>query len=184
MSLLLPEHKPDLKTCQACELSTHGSRFIWGEGNPRAPVFVILDNPGAREDKTGTPFLCGTRQTLLQGAREAGLSLDQLYVTYILKCRPRKKYNKPQARQTCLKYLTSQLKTTQPTVIFCLGTVASQAFFQDATISVKELRGFPHLVKNYPTFVSYHPLNVRRRPVLYPYFLQDWQLIHSFLKPM
>jgi DNA polymerase len=49
---------------------------IWGEGNPNAPIFIILDNPGAREDREGTPFVCGTRETLQYGMMEAGLDID------------------------------------------------------------------------------------------------------------
>ncbi|NLN86174.1 MAG: uracil-DNA glycosylase, partial [Syntrophomonadaceae bacterium] len=49
---------------QQCEICSGKSRVIWGEGNPHAPVVVILDNPGAREDKDGIEYVCGTRQTL------------------------------------------------------------------------------------------------------------------------
>ncbi|MDS1030645.1 hypothetical protein RDV78_09230 [Bacillota bacterium LX-D] len=41
----------DVANCQKCELHCQRSRVIWGEGNPNAPIIVILDNPGAREDK-------------------------------------------------------------------------------------------------------------------------------------
>lgn len=55
---------PNIQDCDACGLIDHGSRMILGEGNPFAPIMVILDNPGAREDRNGNPFVCGTRQTL------------------------------------------------------------------------------------------------------------------------
>lgn len=34
-----------------CEVCTARSRVVWGEGNPSAPIVIILDNPGSREDK-------------------------------------------------------------------------------------------------------------------------------------
>lgn len=173
---ILPEDV-SLESCHQCELHKHGSRVIWGEGNPSAPVFVILDNPGAREDKRGTPFLCGTRETLQRGAYEAGLQPESLYVTYILKCRPRRAYDKPTARSVCIKYLWEQLESMNPDIIMCLGNVACQSFFQDPTVEVKNIRGKVHLVRDYKTVSSYHPLAVRRRPVLYNIFLQDWQLV-------
>lgn len=46
---------------------------------------IILDNPGAREDREGNPFVCGTRQTLLQTTRDVGLKMGDLYVIFILK---------------------------------------------------------------------------------------------------
>ncbi|MEK5389445.1 uracil-DNA glycosylase family protein [Margalitia sp. FSL K6-0131] len=47
--------------------------MIWGEGNPNGDIYVILDNPGAREDREGNPFVCGTRQTLQQAIEETNI---------------------------------------------------------------------------------------------------------------
>lgn len=70
--------------CRGCGLYKHNSRMIWGEGNPRASVMIILDNPGDREDrKTGSPFVCGTRQTLQFAAKESGFKPEDLYTTYL-----------------------------------------------------------------------------------------------------
>ncbi|MFC4403374.1 uracil-DNA glycosylase family protein [Gracilibacillus xinjiangensis] len=64
-SLWPEEPTPRLeRKCEDCGLINHGSRMIWGEGNPSAPIMVILDNPGAREDRDGKPFVCSTRHTL------------------------------------------------------------------------------------------------------------------------
>ncbi len=86
-----PEH---LQTCNECGLDKHGSRMVWGEGNPNAPIMVILDNPGAREDREGNPFVCGTRQTLQKAANRAELCMKDIYVTFILKRKPVRAYNK------------------------------------------------------------------------------------------
>jgi uracil-DNA glycosylase family 4 len=171
------------KDCRQCELCQHGTRVIWGEGSPGAPVFVILDNPGAREDKDGKQFLCGTRETLQIAAYEAGLETDSLYITYILKCRPRKAYDKETARSVCMGYLWNQLESGNPEIVFCLGNVACQSFFEDPTVEVKKIRNKLHQVRKYKVVASYHPLAVRRRPVLYKYFLQDWKLVSSQLNP-
>lgn len=73
--VILPEEQaPDgIEHCEICELSKQRNRVIWGEGNPKAPLMMILDNPGAREDREGNSFLCGTRETLQYGMREAGI---------------------------------------------------------------------------------------------------------------
>ena len=51
------------------------------------------------------------------------------------------------------------------------------SIFQDPTIEVKNIRERIHYVADYMTVASYHPLAVRRRPVLYRAFLQDWKLL-------
>ncbi|NMA55244.1 MAG: uracil-DNA glycosylase [Firmicutes bacterium] len=180
---ILPEHSgpPDFSLCRQCELHQHKTRTIWGEGNPGAPVYVILDNPGAREDNEGRPFLCGTRETLQQAAYEAGLGADELYVTYLLKCRPRRAYDKPKARSVCINFLGQQLKQGNPQIIFALGNTVCQSVWDDQKAQVKDLRGQVHLIDGYEVITSYHPLAVRRRPALYKYFLADWQLVVSQL---
>ncbi|KAF1085015.1 Uracil DNA glycosylase superfamily protein [Sporotomaculum syntrophicum] len=176
---ILPEDIPPhvVLDCQKCELSFHGTRVIWGEGNPSSPVFVILDNPGARENKFGEPFLCGTRETLQLAAYEAGIQPGQLYVSYILKCRPIRSYDKHKARMQCLGYLWEQIDMMQPKIVMTLGNVATQYYFRDPSAEVKNLRGKIHKDNLLSIVVSYHPLAVRRRPNLKKYFLEDWRLV-------
>jgi uracil-DNA glycosylase len=165
------------KDCRECGLYQHGTPMVWGEGNPDAPIMVILDNPGAREDREGNSIVCGTRHTLQQAAREVGLKMEDLYVTFILKRKPVRAYDKEQVRETCMVHLKQQILHKKPKFILCLGNVAVQSFFQDPAAEVKNLRGTWHIVDGYPTAVAYHPLAVRRRPNLWTIFLQDMDFV-------
>lgn len=178
---LWPEEKPPqgVADCTDCGLYEHGSRLIWGEGNPHAPVMILLDNPGAREDREGSPFLCGTRETLQKAAFEAGFREQDLYVTYVLKRRPIKAYDKAEARKRCLQHLLVQLESKSPRLVFCLGNVAVQSFFASEEADVKKLRQAWHSPRGMKTAVSYHPLAVRRRPNLWQHFLEDWRFLAS-----
>lgn len=174
--VLLPEEAAPqgVQHCDRCELSKQRTRVVWGEGNPDAPVFLILDNPGAREDRQGNSFLCGTRETLQRGLREAGLDTDSVYVTYLLKCRPIRAYNKPEAREACAAHLQMQLLEKQPLVLFGFGNVVAEALLPwKENASVKELRGSWHELQGIPIGFTYHPLAVRRRPNLLRYFVED-----------
>ncbi|MCR2823693.1 uracil-DNA glycosylase [Lederbergia panacisoli] len=183
MANFCPERWPEILTpesyidCKDCGLYKQGSRMVWGEGNPNASIMVILDNPGAREDKEGNPTICGTRQTLQKAAHEVGLQMVDLYVTYILKRRPVRKYEKEQTRKICMLHLEEQLLSAKPSLVFCMGNVAVQSFFKSADAEVKSLRGIWHNIQGYNTAVAYHPLAVRRRPNLWASFLQDWKLV-------
>lgn len=179
-----PEDLPpeSQKDCQDCGLYKQGSRMVWGEGNPKAPIMIILDNPGARENRQGNPIVCGTRQTLQKAAHEAGLFHDELYVTYILKRRPVRAYNKELVREVCMRHLEEQLRDYQPAHIVCLGNVAVQSFFQNQELDVKSMRGSRHYVNGYPTTAAYHPLAVRRRPNLYPLLLEDLKFVKALLR--
>jgi len=174
--VILPEETgpPGSQQCALCELSQQRTRVIWGEGNPRAKLLLVLDNPGAREDREGQPFLCGTRETLQAGLREAGLDTELVYVTYLLKCRPLRAYDKPASRAACSAHLLKQLQEKQPLLLFGFGNVVAEALlpFQEET-SVKALRGTWHSFQGIPLGFTYHPLAVRRRPNLMRIFVED-----------
>lgn len=176
---LWPEESapPEAAGCVRCELCKQTTRVVWGEGNPGAPILAVLDNPGAREDRDGNEFVCGARRMLQTAAHEAGLSADELYVTFILKCRPRRKYDKDVARAVCMEHLTGQLRQKQIKLAICLGNTATQWFFGDLDLEVKKMRGSWYTVRGLPTAVTYHPLAVSRRPNLYRLFLSDWEML-------
>ncbi len=162
---------------QQCEICTEKSRLIWGEGNPHAPVVVILDNPGAREDKDGIEYVCGTRQTLQRALAQANIAPDDIYVTYLLKCRPHRRYNKEGVRAFSKPFLIRQIKMMHPKFIVCLGDTVTQVMFDDKETHVKDLRGVWHAIQGIPCAVSYHPLAVRRRPNLMRHIIEDWNML-------
>ncbi len=170
----LPEAAAGYRECEIC---TEKSRVIWGEGNPGAPVVIILDNPGAREDKEGNEYVCGTRQTLQTALHRANLPPEDIYLTYILKCRPLRRYNREEVRAFSKPFLIQQIKTIGPKFMVCLGDTVVQAMFDDREAHVKNLRGLWHVVLGYPCIVSYHPLAVRRRPNLARQFMEDWDML-------
>ena len=170
----LPEEAAFYKQCEIC---TQKSRVIWGEGNPKAAILIILDNPGAREDKDGNEYVCGTRQTLQAALYQADLSADDVYLTYLLKCRPLRKYNKDEVRAFSKPFLIRQINMMQPKFIVCLGDVVARTMFDDKDAHVKDLRGRWHVVLGYPCVVSYHPLAIRRRPNLMRQFVEDWNML-------
>lgn len=160
-----------------CEVCTPQSRIVWGEGKPGGPIFIVLDNPGAREDKKGTEFICGTRITLQEGLNKVKIPKDNIYLTYLLKCRPLGKYDKEEARSFSKPFLERQIYMAEPSYILCLGDTVVQCMFNDSDAHVKDLRGRWHILYGYPTVVSYHPLAVRRRPNLRKCFIEDLEML-------
>jgi uracil-DNA glycosylase len=184
-SILSEEQAPvHAVNCERCELSRQRRRVIWGEGNPNAPVFILLDNPGAREDREGNEFVCGTREALQAGLREVGIGLEQVYVTFLLKCRPIRAYDKPAAREACSPFLLSQLEEKKPRMLVALGNIVVQSLFPDEEADVKHYRGRWHTYQGISTVCSYHPLAIRRRPVLMKYLVEDLKLAAERLKNM
>ncbi|MFD2615348.1 uracil-DNA glycosylase [Paenibacillus gansuensis] len=175
----LPEEvvPAEAAACHMCKEAGLHSRMIWGEGNSEAAVYFILDNPGARESREGDPVVCGTRQTLLQGLADTGIPADQVYVTYLLKRRPLRAYDKPAARKLCMQHLHAQVQAGQPKLLCALGNVVLQSLLANEEAEVKQLRGQWLEFSGIPMNTAYHPLAVRRRPVLYNKFIEDLRLL-------
>ena len=168
---------PYAKKYIECEVCSPKSRIIWGEGNPKALIVVILDNPGAREDKEGNEYVCGTRVTLQSAISQVNLTRNDIYITYLLKCRPLRSYNKEKARAFSKTFLEQQIAAINPKFIVCLGDTVVQWMFNDNEAHVKNLRGQWHNLMGCRTIVSYHPLAVRRRPNLMNQFMEDWLML-------
>ncbi|MCZ8522136.1 MULTISPECIES: uracil-DNA glycosylase [Paenibacillus] len=183
---ILPEEEAPAgaKDCAGCELAQQRTRVVWGEGNPDAPLFILLDNPGAREDREGEAFLCGTRETLQEGLAAAGIPREAFFVSYLLKCRPLRAYDKEAARHACRPHLELQLDEKQPRILLALGNVAVQGWFGDPEADVKSLRGRWHQVRGIWTAAGYHPLAVRRRPVLKRLLAEDLERVAAKLKEL
>ncbi|MGF7034344.1 DNA polymerase [Paenibacillus mucilaginosus] len=181
---IVPEEEApeEAKGCERCALARQRKRVIWGEGNPQAPLFILLDNPGARETREGETFLCGTRETLQEGLAAAGVGREEFYISYLLKCRPVRAYDKEAARNACRPHLELQLGEKKPQLLLALGNVAAQGWFGDPEAEVKALRGRWHVVQGIPTAVGYHPLAVRRRPVLRRLLAEDLEMVASRLE--
>lgn len=158
--------------CKAFGLAGHG-RLVWAEGNAEAPVMLLLDNPGARETKEGIPFVCGTRQTLRAAAMEADIDPDNVYVTFLTKCRPLRVYDKEHAWQVGRRYVAEQIRSLRPRVLVVFGDVVTRAMTEDSGTSVRNLRGKPLTIHGIPTVPTYHPLAARRRPNLFPVLVED-----------
>lgn len=166
---------PEVDANSICPLPG-GSRLIWAEGTPSAAIMIVLDNPGAREDREGNPFVCGTRQTLLTCAEAAGIRREDLYVTWVLKRRPLRAYDKEGARAACLPYLHRQVEDGVARVIMLMGNVALQTVLANPALEVKALRGRILTYAERPVLCSYHPLAARRRPNLLPLVTEDLRL--------
>jgi uracil-DNA glycosylase len=43
--------------CRACDLWARATQGVFGEGSPRAPLMLVGEQPGDREDLAGRPFV-------------------------------------------------------------------------------------------------------------------------------
>jgi DNA polymerase len=121
--------------CTACELYRDATQVVFGSGPAPAPMMLVGEQPGDVEDQQGQPFVGPAGTVLAQALAEAGIRVEDVYVTNVVKhfrWEPKGKrrlHKTPATRhiRACIPWLEAELAMVQPVVIVTLGAVASQA---------------------------------------------------------
>lgn len=177
-AVFLPERRtlPALRAaaadCRGCELYKRASQTVFGSGSSRAHLMLIGEIPGDEEDRQGKPFVGPAGRLLQDALSEAGIATADTYITNAVKhfhWEPRGKrrlHKKPSARhiQACKPWLQAEILVVEPSVIVCLGAVASQSLLGSGfrlTRHRGELLASPWA----PWLVAtYHPSAILRAP--------------------
>jgi DNA polymerase len=121
--------------CRACDLYEGATQPVMGEGAKAAPLMLVGEQPGDREDIEGHPFVGPAGRILDQGLEQAGVSPSDAYITNVVKhfryqARGKRRiHQKPDRWQVnaCLPWLRAELAVVKPNVIVLLGATAAQA---------------------------------------------------------
>ena len=112
--------------CARCPLAEGRTQVVFGEGNPDADLVLVGEAPGFHEDRDGRPFAGRARELLERLFGAVGLSLDDAYLSTVLKCRPPGNRDPlPAEVSACEPYLYRQLELVRPTVVATLGSFAT-----------------------------------------------------------
>lgn len=151
---------------EPCETCT---QLVPGSGPADAPIVVIGEAPGAKEDASGLPFAGPSGRILDELLQLAGLSREEVFVTNVFKARPAGNRD-PTAAEIAhhRPWLDRQLGLIAPQLVVPLGRHALKRFVPEAKIGAshgKELTaGDLRVVPLYHPAASLH--NPRLRPVL------------------
>jgi uracil-DNA glycosylase family protein len=162
------------RECRGCELWMVGTQTVFGEGNTKARIMVVGEQPGDQEDLQGRPFVGPAGQLFDAAIAEAGLKREDVYVTNAVKHfkwergekSKRRIHKKPNDREirACHPWLEEELKLVRPEVVLCLGATAAQALL-GKSFRVTKSRGkkvsapFAEAV-----FATVHPSSILRAP--------------------
>ena len=79
----------DCEHCTACDLALTRHRVVISRGAATAPLMLIGEAPGAREDALGQPFVGRSGQLLDRLLLDVGFDPENdLYICNAVKCRP------------------------------------------------------------------------------------------------
>ncbi|MCK0197553.1 UdgX family uracil-DNA binding protein [Ancylobacter sp. 6x-1] len=182
--------------CTRCPLHCQATQTVFGEGPERAPLMVVGEQPGDREDLAGRPFVGPAGQLFDENLQAAGIERARTYVTNAVKHfknEPRGKrriHRTPNAGEIrqCRWWLGRELDLVRPKVVVAMGASALFAL-TDEKPRLADLRGqvLP-LGTDRHLLVTVHPAYLLRLPDAGRQaeetrrFRQDLTLAHDWLK--
>ena len=158
--------------CRACPLWRHATQTVFGEGNARARVMLVGEQPGNEEDQQGHPFVGPAGALLTKALEDAGIARDSVYVTNAVKhfkWEPRGKrriHKKPRWSEirACQPWLEAELEAIKPDGLVLLGATAAQALL-GPSFRVSTERGREIASPLAPVVVAtVHPSSILRAP--------------------
>ena len=174
----LSQIREELGDCTRCRLCETRNSIVFGEGDPKARLVFVGEGPGRDEDLQGRPFVGRAGQLLTKIIQAMKLERKQVYICNVVKCRPPGNRNpEPDEVASCEQFLAKQLKSIDPEVIVCLGSVATGLMLKLKNFKMAQLRGIFHNYGNAKLMITYHPAALLRNPALKKPVWEDMKLV-------
>jgi uracil-DNA glycosylase len=180
--------------CRACHLWEPATQTVFGEGPVPAPVMLIGEQPGDKEDLAGRPFVGPAGFKLNEALNDVGISRQALYITnavkhfkYVPRGRIRL-HQKPVTAEikACRSWLERELELVRPKVAAALGATAAQSLFGKA-MPVNKNRGRLFDLGASKVIITIHPSYLLRiedpaeADAEYDRFVSDLKLLRPYL---
>ncbi|MGH7885439.1 MAG: uracil-DNA glycosylase [Thermodesulfobacteriota bacterium] len=174
----LKEINDDLGECTRCKLHKTRNKIVFGDGNPNARLVFVGEGPGKDEDEQGKPFVGRAGQLLTRIIQAMGLQREDVYICNVVKCRPPGNRNpEPDEVASCEPFLFRQIRSINPEVIVCLGSVATGLMLKLKNFKMNQLRGTFHNYGSSKLMITYHPAALLRNPNFKKPVWEDMQLV-------
>ena len=172
----------NIVSCNKCDLSIGRKNVVVGDGIFNAPIMLIGEAPGAKEEETGVPFVGRSGQLLMKMLGDIGVFRDKnLYITNTVKCRPPENRNpKSMEIKLCKHFLDEQIAAHNPKVIILVGNFATK-YFLGKDIGITKVHGKIFESENRILFPVFHPAALLRNPKLKPISVQDFEYLREIL---
>ena len=174
----IKELRNTVLACKRCGLAKTRNNVIFGEGNNKAPVFLIGEAPGRTEDIQGRPFVGRSGQLLDKILEACGFNRnDHVFISSIVKCRPPNNRT-PNAEEIyqCKPFLLKQIELINPRILVLLGSVALKSL-AGMDLKITRARGRWMSINNRLTMAVYHPSALLRNPHLKKDAWEDFKKI-------
>lgn len=158
--------------CRACPLWKDATQTVFGEGPAPAPLMLVGEQPGDKEDLAGRPFVGPAGQMLDRALKDAGIERKTVYVTNAVKhfkFVPRGKirlHQKPNGAEikACRPWYARERAAVKPVLVVAMGATAAQGVFGRITPINKTRGRLIDLDDGAQALVTVHPSYLLRLP--------------------
>ena len=155
----------DEAKCTRCPLYQSATQVVPGEGRAPAPLMMIGEQPGDKEDLAGRPFVGPAGRVLDEALERAGIARTDVFITNAVKHfkhdmrGKRRLHKRPNAYEIdrCKWWLDQERVIVKPRAIVALGATAARSLF-GRVITISKVRGERlELADQTAVFVTIHP---------------------------
>jgi uracil-DNA glycosylase len=168
----LDQLKSATMRCRECPIGEFATQSVIGEGNPKARLMLVGEQPGDQEDLQGHPFVGPAGRMLAKALEEAGVPQDQCFVSNAVKhfkfeLRGKRRIHKtPTQREAaaCLHWLEEEIALVRPQAVVALGSTAARSLLGRAVPVMAERGKWLPRADGLPVLVTVHPSSLLRVP--------------------
>ncbi|WP_271077976.1 UdgX family uracil-DNA binding protein [Aurantiacibacter sp. MUD61] len=151
--------------CRNCPIGSLENHAVMGEGPRDAPLMIVGEQPGDKEDMAGRPFVGPAGQVLSEHLSAAGIVREKAYLTNAVKHfkfvqrGKRRIHQSPAAKEidTCRWWQEAERAIVKPKLVLALGASAARSLL-GKTVSVNKVRGTPIALEDgSELWVTVHP---------------------------
>jgi uracil-DNA glycosylase len=192
----LDQLKAATMACRECPIGEFATQSVIGEGNPKARLMLVGEQPGDQEDLQGHPFVGPAGRMLAKALEEAGIPKEQCFVSNAVKhfkfeLRGKRRIHKtPTQREAaaCLHWLEDEIALVHPEAIVALGATAARSLLGRAVPVMAERGKWLPGLDGLQVLVTVHPSSLLRVPsedrdAAFALFVKDLAKARKLFKP-
>ena len=147
--------------CEACKLY-EGCRtpFMESSGSTKPEIIIVGEAPGATEDdpRYGAPFVGESGNFLRSAMKEAGVDLNVVRFTNIVRCRPPNNKITKKAINECYNFTVEEIENLKPKQVWLMGNTPLNAILGESGItnwngSIIEKEGVTYVPLYHPAYI-------------------------------
>jgi len=183
----LEQLKQVMLAFEGCDLKKSAMNLVFSDGNPKGPVMLVGEAPGADEDRQGLPFVGQSGQLLDKVLKTVGLDRTNTYISNIIPWRP--PGNRPPTTQEiamCQPFIQRHIELVRPKILVFLGGVAAKTLL-NSNEGIMRLRGIwrDYVIQDGSTIkalATFHPAYLLRSPGQKALMWQDFLKVEKALQ--